>query len=215
MARACARSVRAERDVELLPISKTVPAVRLRAAMAAGLTSFGENRVQEAQGKAAELPAASWQLVGHLQSNKATVAAEVFSVVHSVDSLHLARRLGNAAQRRPGGPLPAYLQVNVDRDPDKFGFDPDELPAALAELLAIDGLALHGLMTVGRLVATAEAARPTFAALRVLSERLRSSQPSLGPGLSMGMSDDFEVAVEEGATVVRIGRALFGERPAA
>ncbi len=215
IADACRRSGRDPDSVELLPVSKLVPAARLRAALAAGLTCFGENRVQEARAKAAELATARWQMVGHLQSNKVAAAAELFSVIQSVDSLALAQRLGRAHRERSELPLPTYLQVNVDRDPDKFGFGPDELAAQLPELLEIEGLTVRGLMTVGRLVAEPEAARATFVALRQLSERLRSPWPGLGSGLSMGMSDDYEVAVEEGATVVRVGRALFGERPPA
>jgi PLP dependent protein len=213
LAAACERAGRDPQAVELLPITKSVPVARLRAALAAGLTTFGENRVQEARTKAADLPQAHWQMVGHLQSNKAAVAAGLFGVIHSIDSLTLARRLARAHDELSDEPLAVYLQVNVDRDADKFGFDPDELAAAMPELVDIAGLELRGLMTVGRLVETSDAARPTFAALCQLSETLRKSWPGLGAGLSMGMSDDFEVAVEEGATVVRIGRALFGERP--
>jgi pyridoxal phosphate enzyme (YggS family) len=215
MADACGRAGRDPETVELLPISKSVPVARLQAAVAAGLTSFGENRVQEARAKAAVLPQVDWQMVGHLQSNKAALAAGLFSVVHSVDSPALARRLAGAHHGRSDLPLAVYLQVNVDRDPDKFGFDPDELSGVLPELLSTADLDIRGLMTVGRLVETPAAARPTFTALRQLSEALRARSPGLGAGLSMGMSDDFEIAVEEGATVVRIGRALFGERPAA
>lgn len=210
---ACERAARDPQSVELLPITKSVPAARLRAALAAGLTTFGENRVQEARAKAADLPQAHWQMVGHLQSNKTALAAGLFEVIHSVDSLALARRLARAHGELSEQPLAIYLQVNVDRDPDKSGFDPDELGAALPELVGIADLEVRGLMTVGRLVDTPDAARPTFAGLRQLSETLRNRWPRLGGGLSMGMSDDFEVAVEEGATVVRIGRALFGERP--
>lgn len=209
---ACQRAGRDPQAVELLPITKSVPVARLRVALAAGLTTFGENRVQEARAKAADLPQAHWQMVGHLQSNKAAVAAGLFDVIHSVDSLTLAQRLARARRELSGRPLAVYLQVNVDRDTDKSGFDPDGLAAALPELVAIAGLEFRGLMTVGRRVAMPAAARPTFAGLRQLSDALRKRWPALGAGLSMGMSDDFEVAVEEGATVVRIGRALFGER---
>jgi uncharacterized pyridoxal phosphate-containing UPF0001 family protein len=113
---------------------------------------------------------------------------------------------------RPGAPYPVLLQVNVDDDPAKAGFDPDELSAATQRLAALDGLEIRGLMTIGRLVDAPEAARPTFQRLRATSEALRAAGHRLGPELSMGMTDDFEVAVEEGATIVRVGRALFGER---
>ena len=160
------------------------------------------------------MSAAKWHLIGHLQSNKATRAAQLFDVIESVDSISLAQRLAAAAHdARDGRPLPVYLQVNVDRDPDKQGFDPDALAGELPQIAGLPGLELAGLMTVGRLVDRAEDARRTFRRLRELSVQLRGHEPRLGAGLSMGMSDDFEVAVEEGATLVRVGRALFGERP--
>jgi pyridoxal phosphate enzyme (YggS family) len=139
----------------------------------------------------------------------------LFDVIESVDSVELARRLDRLVDEvRPGSRLPVLLQVNVDADPAKAGFDPDELERSQAELADLSHLELRGLMTVGRLVERAEDARPTFRALRGASERLRAGGgAAIGPELSMGMSDDFEVAVEEGATVVRVGRALFGERP--
>jgi hypothetical protein len=133
-------------------------------------------------------------------------------VIESVDSVELARRLDRLATES-GRTMPVLLQVNVDADPAKAGFAPDALAAGLTELLDLDHLAIGGLMTVGRLVERPEDARPTFTALRALSERLRTHDPRLGPALSMGMSDDYPVAIEEGATIVRVGRALFGERP--
>ena len=200
-------------DVELVAVSKGVSPSRLLAAVAAGLTTLGENRVQEAEDKIFEVPDASWHLVGHLQSNKAARAVALFHVIESVDSLDLARRLGRLVHdARDNRLLPVYLQVNVDRDPSKAGLDPDTLSEDLPELLAVDGLEFRGLMTVGRQVGSPEDARQTFTALRELSSRLRTEDARLGSGLSMGMSDDFEVAVEEGATVVRIGRAIFGAR---
>lgn len=135
----------------------------------------------------------------------------MFSVIQSVDSLGLARRLGRLAEDA-GRQLPIYMQVNVDADPSKSGFIPTDLEAFLPEIGDLPRLTLVGLMTVGRQVARAEDARPTFVRLRELSERLRGGHSALGPGLSMGMSDDFAVAVEEGASIVRVGRALFGER---
>jgi PLP dependent protein len=203
----------------LLPVSKGVPPSRLRSALAAGITEFAENRVQELAAKAAVLPEARWELVGRLQSNKATRALEVCRVIHSVDSLALAQRLDRLLAEGASGDsaarLPVFLQVNVDADPAKAGFTPSSLEDALPALVSLGSLELCGLMTIGRLVRAPEEARPTFAALRRLSKRLRQLSDRLGPGLSMGMSDDFEVAVEEGATVVRVGRAIFGARPAA
>jgi pyridoxal phosphate enzyme (YggS family) len=189
-----------------------VPLDRVRAAYELDLTDLAENRVQEAEAKITDLPRAHWQLVGHLQSNKVGLAVELFGCIESVDSVELARRIGRRAADAGKAPLPIYLQVNVDDDAAKAGFSADAVERALPEIASLPGLELRGLMTVGRLVPTPSEARPTFSALRELGERLRKIEPRLGAGLSMGMSDDFEIAIEEGATVVRIGRALFGER---
>lgn len=213
--RACVRAGRDPAGVEILPITKTVSVERLRTALSLGLTTFGESRVQEADAKAAALPGATWQMVGHLQSNKTSRALELFESIQSVDSVELAERLARLAIDARRAPFPVYLQVNVDADPAKAGFAPRELTSSMAQLVALAGLEVHGLMTVGRLVATPEKARPTFRALRELSEQVRAADARVGAGLSMGMSDDFEIAVEEGATVVRLGRVLFGERPPA
>jgi pyridoxal phosphate enzyme (YggS family) len=210
---ACARAARDPGTVQLVAISKTVPLEVLLAAPAAGLHVLGENRVQEAADKVPGLPAVEWHLVGHLQGNKAGRAIELFSVIQSVDSVALAERLARLAAERGRERLPVFLQVNVDADPAKAGFDPAALEAALPGLLSLTSLEVRGLMTVGLLVDDPEAARPTFVRLRALSERLRGAHPGLGAGLSMGMSDDFEVAIEEGSTLVRVGRAIFGERP--
>jgi PLP dependent protein len=181
--------------------------------VAAGLTTLGENRVQEAEGKVGAVPGATWHLVGPLQSNKVRRALEVFETIQSVDSVDLARRIDRlAAEVRPGDRVPILLQVNVDDDEAKAGFQPAALDGPLAEILALERLDVRGLMTIGRLVEPPADARPTFAALRAAAERLRTRHPALGPELSMGMSDDYDIAVEEGATIVRIGRALFGER---
>jgi hypothetical protein len=211
---AARRAGRMGTEVRLVAVSKTVDAERLRAAVAAGLDVLGENRVQEALDKIGSVPGARWHLLGPLQSNKARRAVGAFAMVESVDSAELAVRLERlAGELRPGQRLPILLQVNVDADPAKAGFRPSVIGASLAGLLALANLDVRGLMTVGRLVMDPEAARPTFVALRRLSEALRREHPGLGADLSMGMSDDFPVAVEEGATIVRVGRALFGERP--
>ena len=181
--------------------------------MAAGLTTLGENRVQEAESKVPLVDGATWHLVGPLQSNKARRAVHTFSVIESVDSIQLAERLDRlAAELRPGERLPVLLQANVDGDPAKAGFPPDELERDLARIAACRAIEVRGLMTVGRLVERVEDARPTFAQLRDLAVRLRAAWPGLGPELSMGMTDDYPIAIEEGATIVRVGRALFGER---
>lgn len=217
IADACTRVGRDPASVAVVAVSKTVPASRLRAALAAGLTTFGENRVQEAEAKAGDVPGATWHLVGPLQSNKARRALVTFAVIESVDSLDLAVRLDRLADEvRPSKRVPILLQVNVDDDRAKAGFEPAAVEAAAGGIAALPRLEVRGLMTVGRLVERAEDARPTFVALRQLAERLRASGQGaagwLGPELSMGMSDDFEVAIEEGATIVRVGRALFGHR---
>jgi pyridoxal phosphate enzyme (YggS family) len=215
VAHAAARAGRDPAGVRIVAVTKTVPPERIRPAIAAGFDLLGENRVQEAAAKAGLIDGATWHLIGPLQSNKARRAVELFAVVQSVDSLDLARRLDRlAAELRPGRPLPVLLQVNVAADPTKAGFDPAWVASDLPAILDLPALRVDGLMTIGPLVADPEAARPTFVALRALSERLRSTDGRLGPELSMGMSDDFEVGVEEGATLVRVGRAIFGDRPA-
>lgn len=213
IAAACERARRDPAGVTLVAVTKTVPAGRIRAAVAAGLTTLGENRVQEGAAKRSEVDGATWHLIGPLQSNKARRAVATFDTIETVDSVELAGRLDIlAGDRAVDSRYPVLLQVNVDRDPAKSGFDPAALVAALGQLLALEHLDIRGLMTVGRFVDDPEDARPTFAALRALSERLRATDDRLGPDLSMGMTDDYPVAVEEGATIVRVGRALFGER---
>ena len=219
IADAAARGGRTPDAVRVVAVSKTVDPGRIAAAAAAGWDAFGENRVQERAAKADGLAAigvrAEWHLVGPLQSNKARRAVELFDVIQTVDSVDLARRLDRiAGEVRPGRPLTVLVQANVDDDPAKAGFEPAALERELAAILGLPNLDVRGLMTVGRLVENAAQARATFRALRELSARLRSGDSRLGPELSMGMSEDYVVAVEEGATIVRIGRAIFGARPA-
>jgi pyridoxal phosphate enzyme (YggS family) len=222
IARACERAGRDPAGVRLLAVSKTVPPERVRAAIAAGQHLFGENRVQEALAKVPAVGAGEWHLVGPLQDNKARRALEAVDCIESVDSIGLAHRLDRIVRELRDLPAagdvpihrryPVLLQVNVDGDPGKAGFRPEALRAALPEVAALGALRIDGLMTIGRLAVDAEAARATFRALRELAGRARSDVPALGTELSMGMSDDYPVAVEEGATLVRVGRALFGER---
>ena len=214
IADACDRVGRDPGDVALVAVTKTVDVERVRAAVAAGLTVLGENRVQEGEAKAPLVDGATWHLVGPLQSNKARRALETFSVIETVDSLALAERLDRlAGELQPGRRVPVLLQVNVDADAAKAGVALDDLQDVVDCVVRQEHLELRGLMTVGRLVDRPEDARPTFRALRSASERLRRGGSTIGPELSMGMTDDFEIAVEEGATIVRVGRALFGERP--
>lgn len=211
--RASARIGRDPAGVRLIAVSKTIGAERLRAARSVGVETFGENRVQEAADKVEGVPGAAWHLIGPLQSNKARRAVETFGMIQTVDSLSLASRLDRMVEEtRPGDRFPVLLQVNVDEDPAKAGFGPTEIGNALPEILARRNLFVQGLMTVGRLHRDAADARSTFVGLRRLSDDLRAGHRALGPEISMGMSDDFEVAVEEGATMVRIGRLLFGAR---
>ena len=213
--RACARAGRDPASVTLVAVSKTVPADDLVAAVAAGLDRLGENRVQEGVAKAPLVAGATWELVGPLQSNKARRAVETFTRIQSVDSVQLAERLDRiAGELERAAPLAVLLQVNVDDDAAKAGFDLADLARDLPTILHLPNLRVEGLMTIGRLTTEPEDARSTFRSLRELAARLRDAQPSLGPELSMGMSQDYAVAVEEGATIVRVGRALFGARPA-
>ena len=206
IARAAERAGRRPADVLLIGVSKTVDVARIRAAVAAGVTALGENRVQEAKAKIAELGrAATWHLIGHLQTNKVKDALELFDVIHSLDRLELARELERRAAAR-GQVVEALLQVNVAAEPSKGGVGPDAVSEALDVVGKLAHVRVRGLMTIPPEVERAEDARPWFRRLRELAERHSLSE------LSMGMSGDFEVAVEEGATMVRVGTAIFGPR---
>jgi pyridoxal phosphate enzyme (YggS family) len=203
-------------DVQLIAISKTFPAEAIAEAIAAGQNAFGENRVQEAETKIPQLadhPGIEWHLVGHLQSNKVRRAAEIFDCVQSVDSVKLARRLSEIADQLEKR-IPVLLQVDLAGEETKYGADPNELPAILEALGGQDWLKPDGLMTIPPYLEDPDEVRPYFARLREIRDSLQSGQPGcLGRGhLSMGMSHDFEAAIGEGATIVRIGTALFGER---
>ena len=227
VAAAAERAGRAPETIQIVAVSKTMPPEAIISAAAHGLTLFGENRVQEARDKitavsAARLTGICWELIGHLQTNKAARAVELFTRVQSVDSVRLAEALAMRAHQI-GRILPILLEVNVAGEVSKSGLAPAELVGAARAIAALPNLRPEGLMTIAPLVDDSEAVRPVFRQLRALREMLRSEVP-LGsdsgdsgdggwPELSMGMSDDFEVAIEEGATLVRIGRALFGERP--
>lgn len=207
--RAAERAGRSPAAVTIVAVSKTFPAEAIVEALAAGLTHIGENRVQEAKPKVTALAATgqhpTWHLVGHLQTNKVKEALALFDVIQSVDSLRLAEALSGRAQR----PMPVLLEVNVAGETSKYGFAPEEVMAAAEAVARLPHLEVRGLMTVAPLVDDPEEVRPVF-------RRLRELRDALGlPDLSMGMTDDCEVAIEEGATMVRIGRAIFGERPLA
>ena len=213
-ARVGAAAYKAGRDassIRLVLASKTQPSEAIRAAANAGARDFGENYVQEAIAKRAELSDLTdirWHLIGHLQTNKVKVAASAFALIHSVDSVRLAEALARA---QPSPRVHALIEVNLGGEASKTGVAPDGVAAILD--VARDKIEIDGLMTIPPPAASAEAARPYFAQLRELRDRLATQSGYALSELSMGMTDDFEVAIEEGATIVRIGRAVFGERP--
>lgn len=212
IAAACQRGARDPSTVRLVAVTKGQPAEIVRMAQRLGLDCFGENRVQEAQTKIAQIePRPSWHLVGHLQSNKVKLAARLFEVVHSVDRVELVVRLERACAESDRS-LGVFVQLDLAGEATKFGAAPAELPAILEALETAPHLEPHGLMTLPPLLEDLERVRPYFRKLRELLERERGRFPRLGAELSMGMSHDFEIAIEEGATYVRIGTALFGAR---
>jgi pyridoxal phosphate enzyme (YggS family) len=216
---ACERAGRRPSEITLVAVSKTVPAARIREAIEAGVRTLGESRVQEAAAKITELSALSaerkvqWHLIGHLQSNKARRAVELFDAVHSVDDLKLAERLDRLAAES-GERLPIFVEVNLGGEESKTGVSPDEVPTLCEQIGKLPSLELKGLMAVPPFSDNPEDARPFFRRLRNLRDEARQAGAVGGSfnDLSMGMSDDFEVAIEEGATFVRIGSALFGAR---
>lgn len=216
--RIAAASVRAGRrpeEVKLVAVSKTVPPERIRQAYEAGLRDFGENRVQEADAKRTALSdlTVTWHLVGHLQTNKAKLARELFHWVHSVDSQRLAHKLHQAAPCT-GDRLPVLLEVNLGGEPTKSGVQEHELLPLAEEVGRFETLDLRGLMTLPPLFEDPQQARPFFRRLRELARGIESANlPNVSMReLSMGMSHDFEVAIEEGATIIRVGTAIFGPR---
>ena len=206
VARAAERAGRRPDGVLLIGVSKTVDVARIRAAVAAGVSTLGENRVQEAKSKIAELGRlAAWHLIGHLQTNKVKDALDLFDLIHSLDRLELARELERRAAAQ-GWVADALLQVNVAAEASKGGVAPDAVGETLDLIGKLGHVRVRGLMTIPPEVERAEESRPWFRRLRELAERHGL------PELSMGMSGDFEVAIEEGATMVRVGTAIFGPR---
>lgn len=204
IALAAERSGRAPDAVTLIAASKTWPAAAVRDVLAAGVADFGENRVQEGVAKAEELDgeAIRWHLIGHLQTNKARAALGTFAILHAVDSERLLRAIAAAAS----APARIMIEVNVAEEPSKFGVTPPEVASLLKVAAALPQIDVRGLMTVAPHVDDAELVRPVFRGLRELAEANGLRE------LSMGMTNDYEVAIEEGATFVRVGRAIFGER---
>ena len=205
VAAACARAGRNAADVTLVAVTKTFGAEAATAAIAAGATDIGENRVQEMRDKKpAVVGTARWHLIGHLQTNKAKDAVRLFDVIETVDAVELAQKIASAATRE-GKRQQILIEVNIGREAQKAGADPDAVPSLAREIAAIDGLSLRGLMAIPP-HDTREETRPWFRELRKLRDVTGL------PELSMGMTEDFEVAIEEGSTIVRVGRAIFGER---
>ncbi len=217
-ARIVAAAHRADRDpaeITLVAVSKTKPVELVEMAYNLGVTDFGENRVQEALPKIEHFhpQGMRWHLIGHLQSNKAGKVVAPFACVHSVDSLHLAQVLSRHALEQ-GRTLAILLQVNVSGEASKEGMTPEETPAIARQIAALPALQIEGLMTIAPLARDPEEVRPVFRALRLLRDQLRGEvTASNWEQLSMGMTDDYTVAIEEGATLVRVGRAIFGQRP--
>ena len=206
IARACERSHRSPGEITLVVVTKEVGISAIREAFDCGIRDFGENRVQEAEDKMGKLsdlkPEVTWHMVGHLQSNKAKAAVDLFDIIHSVDSIKLAEILSRRVEKS----LPVLLQVNVSEETTKGGFAVNEVESSVEKIMQLPNLEVMGLMTIAPLVADVEEARPVFRKLRELRDSLGLEH------LSMGMTDDFEVAVEEGATMLRVGRAIFGDR---
>ncbi len=203
---ACRRAGRSPDEVTLIAVTKTVDASTVREAYELGMNHFGENRVQEAREKIRALsqlqPPPAWHLIGHLQSNKVKTAVEIFNIIHSVDSLELAAEIDRRTQRK----MPVLLQVNIAGEASKSGFSLAEIGPSFEKISGMQNLDIQGLMTIAPLVSNAEEVRPIFRKLKELRDYFHLKH------LSMGMTDDFEVAIEEGATMVRVGRAIFGER---
>ncbi len=211
---ACGRAGRAAASVTLVAVAKTQPAEVVNELAALGQVLFGENKIQEARAK---IPLCSgklrWHFIGHLQSNKCRDAVELFEMIESVDSLALAQEINKRAEAAAKR-MPILLEVNVAGEASKFGYQPERLLAELEQLNALPRLEVHGLMAIPPFTPVPEKARPYFQKLRELKARAESVLGAPLPHLSMGMSGDFEVAIEEGATIVRVGTALFGERKA-
>ena len=209
--KATRRAGRSAGEIKLVAVSKTVDAGRIREAIEAGVSILGENYVQEAQKKIEEIgKPVSWHFIGHLQSNKAKVAVRLFDAVHCVDSLPLAEDLNRRAQQADRK-MPVMIEVNLSGETTKFGTEEEKVMTLARAILKLDHLSLDGLMTMPPYFDDPGMSRPYFVQLRALKERLAAGGIPL-KDLSMGMSNDFEVAIEEGATYVRVGTAIFGER---
>ena len=212
IASAAANSGRSTDDVELVAIAKTHPAEKVREAVGAGQTLFGESRIQEARAKISELSSnIRWHFVGHLQKNKVRQALPLFEMIHSVDSLALAQDINRIAEEEGLYPR-VLLEVNVAGEGSKFGFAPDDLREQMEALLALPRLSIEGLMCIPPLAVESEDSRKFFVQVRELRDSLEKEFNMKLPQLSMGMTQDFPIGIQEGATLVRVGTAIFGER---
>jgi PLP dependent protein len=212
VARACQRAGRDSREITLEAVSKKQPPAVIAAAAQAGLSLFSENRVQEAKAKIGQCPGhLRWRLIGHLQSNKCRDAVHFFEMIESVDSLDLAREIDKWALKA-AKTIPILLEVNVAGEASKFGYKPEALLAELAAINDLKKIEIHGLMTVAPWTPEPEKVRPVFRRLRELKTQCEQILGAPLPHLSMGMSGDYEIAIEEGATLIRVGTALFGPR---
>lgn len=209
IAEAARRAGRRPEDVLLVAVTKTVAAERVREAMGLGLRVFGENRVQEAREKVPQIAGASWHLIGTLQRNKVKEALRLFEVIHSVDSTALAEEISRRAAQDGRAPVGVLIEVNISGEAQKHGVSPEQAGAVAAAAARLPGLRLRGLMGMAPIVSEPAEARPYFRRLREIRDRAQDAAGAALPELSMGMTEDFEIAVEEGATMVRIGRALF------
>lgn len=210
---ACARAARDPATVELLAVSKNHPADAVRALASLGQRLFGENRVQEAKAKIPQCPGhLRWHMIGHLQSNKTRDAVQLFEMLHGIDSLALAADLQRRAEAA-SKTIPILIETNVAGESTKFGYAPARLLAELEQLNALKRLEIHGLMCMAPYATNPESVRPVFRRCRELARECEGILGAPLPVLSMGMSGDFEVAIEEGSTLVRVGTALFGDRP--
>jgi pyridoxal phosphate enzyme (YggS family) len=209
---ACQRAGRDPEEILLVAVTKTVPAERIRQALGHGLTHFGENYVQEAQGKIEALKQGTWHFIGHLQKNKARLAVNLFSMIETIDSQALAKELDRLALQA-GKTLEVLIQINEAGEAGKSGLAPGQVPPLLSESKNWKGLRLRGLMTIPPYDPDPEKSRPWYRSLRQWQEKWRRQFPGIElNGLSMGMSHDFETAIEEGATIIRVGTAIFGQR---
>ena len=209
---ACQRAGRDENSVQLLAVSKTHPAEAIQETVNAGQIFFGESKIQEAKAKIPLSPGkARWHFIGHLQSNKVRDAVELFEMIQSVDSLNLAKEISKRCEQA-AKTMPILLEVNVAGEGSKFGYKPEQLLAELEKINSLPKIEVHGLMAIPPYATDAEKSRPYFQRLRELKSQCEEILAATLPHLSMGMSGDFEIAIEEGATIVRVGTALFGAR---